>query len=111
MPKKPEPEKKQCSGGRSFGCNRTEHDIGKVEDVFCFRCKTRMGCSRCVEPAGSRVCLNCHDWATRAALGRHGPMVSREKGAEAMKIVMMIAGRKITESDGNKLLDELFAMA
>jgi hypothetical protein len=78
--------KNPCPGGRSFNRKGNEHERGK--DVYCRRCKARMGCSWCCERPNELVCLNCHDWAHLAGLKQHGPIVKREKAlAEVQKIL------------------------
>lgn len=64
-----------CQGGRSFGCLRKEHAKGKVPDIYCMTCKTRMGCSVCCQIPRELLCLECHDWAHRYALAAHGHIV------------------------------------
>jgi hypothetical protein len=68
-----------CTGGQSFGCRREEHAIGKIPDLLCYRCLTRLGCSTCVESAHERICLSCHNWGTRAGVQRHGNVVPSHK--------------------------------
>lgn len=97
----------ECRGGNSMNCNHRTHR--KQQDVFCWRCKQRMGCTGCCEIERDRVCLNCRDWANRAALDTHGPLI-KDKGkcAEGFRIVSMIALRSIDPADGEQLLSELF---
>ncbi len=64
-----------CRGGQSFGCRHDPHELGKVEDVLCWRCKARLGCSACVQIARELVCLRCHDWGSKAGEEAHGRMV------------------------------------
>ena len=109
--KEAEKDKPQCRGGYSFGCRHEPHDFGKVKNVLCYKCSTRLGCSFCVERVTELICNRCHDWASKEALDKHGRMVPREKGAEMMKIVMMIHAGKVTVDDGQKLFDELMNLA
>jgi hypothetical protein len=76
---KPVPARGMCRGGMSMNCGHSEHARGKVADVYCRRCKARMGCSACCEIPSELVCLNCRDWARPAGLLKHGPMVAAEK--------------------------------
>ena len=69
----------KCSGGNSWGCRKDEHQKGKVPDVMCFRCRQRMGCSRCCERSTELICLFCRNWATELAVKIHGDMVPRDK--------------------------------
>lgn len=88
MPKKREAELKPgkvCRGGISFGCRHEPHSIGKIEDVLCWKCKARLGCSACVQIAQERVCLRCHDWGSKAGLAAHGSMVDR-RGLEVLSL-------------------------
>lgn len=69
----------ECSGGNSFGCNRSTHPKGaRFPDIYCRRCGQRMGCGFCVQIARELFCLNCKDWATHTALRAHGPIVRGE---------------------------------
>lgn len=77
MPRKPEAVKpgRTCHGGLSMGCNHNPHELGKVEDILCFRCKARLGCSKCVEIPRELVCLRCHDWGHKTAVEAHGAII------------------------------------
>lgn len=81
-------KKPQCTGGRSFGCKHDEHNIGKIPNVLCMTCKTRLGCSRCVQIPQELLCLNCHDWAHPVALAKHGHVVGFQKAAIAIREIL-----------------------
>ena len=89
MPKpKPTTTLGKCIGGYSFGCRTDEHPYGRLVNIFCMNCNARMGCSLCCQPADDLACKRCHQWATRAALRRHGPMVAADKVlSEVSKII------------------------
>ena len=80
-------KQQRCEGGRSFNCWRESHVQkvldGKVQvdlaDVYCYRCKVRMGCKRCVESAHDLICLECHNWATKAGVIHHGNVIPNPK--------------------------------
>lgn len=99
----------KCTGGRSFGCKHEEHDYGRIRNIVCMKCKTRMGCFWCCQIPRELVCLNCHEWAHPKALAAHGPMVhDLDKKREAMKIVQMRYRGQIGAADADRLFKELF---
>jgi hypothetical protein len=75
----PKPKVEQCNGGRSYGCRREPHDYGRIRDVLCYRCGSRMGCSACVERPREMLCLACHNWASRLGVEHHGNIVPNSK--------------------------------
>jgi hypothetical protein len=108
MPREKAEPKRTCPGGLSYNRLRHEHKLGKIEDVLCFRCHKRMGCSGCCERAKNLICLLCHDWATKQALGEHGRMVAQDKREDAMKIVVMAYEGKVTEPEADLLFEQLW---
>jgi hypothetical protein len=68
-----------CRGGRSWQFKQDPHKPGKIKDIYCYRCKTRMGCSFCCEKARELLCLECHNWATKTAMRYHGNIVPNPK--------------------------------
>src|SRR6266446_10073980 len=98
MPRKDKPKDpvRKCAGGRSFACRRDSHPVAK--ELFCWRCNTRMGCTTCCQGASDRVCLVCHDGASKTALEVHGAMVKDPKVAvDALKIVGMCNAGQIID--------------
>lgn len=78
----------KCPGGRSYGCKQEEHEYGKVADIYCDRCKTRMGCSFCCQIPRELLCLNCKDWAKQAGIDAHGHIVGMNRAeAEVKKMI------------------------
>ena len=75
---KAETSRGQCPGGLSLWRNQAPHELGKVPDIVCYRCKARMGCSSCCQIPSELICGRCQDWATRAGFERHGAMVRRQ---------------------------------
>jgi hypothetical protein len=69
------PKPGDCLGGRSWQFKPEPHAPGKVKDIYCYRCKARMGCSFCCEKARELLCLECHNWATKTAMRYHGNIV------------------------------------
>jgi len=68
-----------------------------------------MGCTTCCQGASDRVCLVCHDWATKIALEVHGPMVrDPDVLGSAMKIVEMRNQGQITDRESEQLFSELW---
>ncbi len=66
----------KCNGGNSFGCYRGEHDKSRRNpNIRCMTCNQRMGCGICCQIPRELLCLNCKDWATKAALNAHGHVV------------------------------------
>jgi len=68
-----------CCGGRSWQRKQEPHPPGKVRDVYCYRCKARMGCSRCCERERDLLCLECHNWASKIGVAFHGNVVPNDK--------------------------------
>ena len=66
-----------CSGGQSFNSRHKTHVKGS--DVYCYRCKTRMGCTACVEVSRELICLYCHNWASKHGLKQHGNVMPNAK--------------------------------
>jgi len=64
-----------CTGGRSYNCNHRPHDVGRVANILCYRCSARLGCSFCCERSIDLICLNCHNYGTRAAVRHHKDIV------------------------------------
>jgi hypothetical protein len=111
VPKQTQEKIRACFGGRSFNCRREGHPVGKVPDILCWRCKTRMGCSRCVESPRDRICLVCHEWATKIAYENHGPIEKEPVIArDAMKIVQMRKSGQITDQESEQLFSELWKL-
>jgi len=75
--KKTDEIKNPCSGGRSYGCRKAEHEKGR--EVICHRCKAVMGCIKCCENGRDLICLGCHNWATRSGVRYHGNIVPNHK--------------------------------
>jgi len=112
MPKpKDQTPKRLCPGGLSYGRRRDDHQLGKVEDVLCYRCHKRMGCSTCCERAPDLICTMCHDWATEEAIKEHGPMVRPENRNDAMKIVQMTYSGKVSQQEAGLLFDSLWNLS
>lgn len=102
------PKGKVCSGGSGLFREHSEHLEGGV--ILCFRCKARVGCTRCFEVIGEAICGNCQDYANLRTLRDRGHIVQdREASAEALKIVTKIVRGSISMEDGAKLIDELIA--
>jgi hypothetical protein len=106
--KNADPPKQTCPGGLSYNRRRESHKLGQVEDILCFRCGKRMGCSACCDRPKDLICLICHDWASRTGLREHGPMVPRDKRVDAMKIVTMAYEGKVTPNEADLLFQSLW---
>ena len=65
--------------GRSWQFKQDPHTPGKIANIYCYRCKTRMGCSFCCEISRELLCIECHNWATKAAVRYHGNVVPNFK--------------------------------
>jgi hypothetical protein len=98
-------EKGKCTGGRSWGCRHDEHEKGKFPDVLCYRCKVRMGCSRCCERASQLICLECYNWATKGAVRIHGNVVPNIKVPRVRIDAGWITHSPLTD-EVNRLLDD-----
>lgn len=113
----------KCSGGNSYRSNHgpyklpyEKHDkylAGGQSDHYhdrgipyhCRTCKTYMGCSKCAQMPSELVCLRCGDWAMEEGEKEHGRMMKdREAGAEALRIVRMVAEGKLSVQEGLDLV-------
>lgn len=92
-----------CIGGQSWARRKFEHERGKIKDVLCYRCGSRMGCSMCVEIGRELLCLICHNWATRTAVRFHGDIVPNPK----VPRVRTDRGMKIYEQGNTTALDKI----
>ena len=111
MPREKTEPKRTCPGGLSYNRRRDEHKLGKVEDVLCFRCHKRMGCSICCENPRELFCLICHSWATKVGLWAHGRMLPQDKLEDAIKIVMMAYEGKVTAAEADLLFESLWNLS
>lgn len=72
------PTKSSCSRGRSY-FSRYIGDHDAADTVVCYRCGARMGCKLCCERDEELICLDCHNWAARAGVERHGDVTPSDK--------------------------------
>lgn len=113
MPRARDSEKplRPCPGGFAFARRKIPHELGKIPDILCINCKRRLGCSWCVGLPCDVACNHCHDWGTKEALGRHGRLLPEELRADAIKILFMIVGGRLTEKEGSSEFAGLWTVA
>ena len=99
---------KPCPGGLAYNRIVDAHRLGKVADVFCERCKCRLGCSTCVPARETCVCKRCRDYAFHVP-GRGGIVKDPKKVSEAWSVVWAVYKGTMTEKQAESMFNKMFA--
>src|SRR5574340_872849 len=70
---------RMCRGGQSWGCRHDAHATGRTEDIHCYRCNVRLGCSVCVPRLPEAICLQCNNYGHKYGIQKHGNIVPNSR--------------------------------
>lgn len=97
-----------CPGGLAYNRLIDAHPLGKVPDIYCERCKCRLGCSTCVPAKETCMCKQCRDYAFHVP-GRGGIVKDPKTQSEAWGAIWAVYKGTMSADDAEKLFNEMFS--